>query len=426
MHKNAVHTLTPNECRVLGVLVEKSLTTPEYYPLTINAVKRGANQRNCRIPNDLIISEGQCSQSLDRLRKLGLVDSGQGRRCSTWKHNLRQAGTELGVLAELLVRGPQTYGQLRSNLKRFGQSLDSQVLASLEAGNWLHQVSGKWAHRLAAEAPRARKNLDQPLTVELPWFSEMEVAVNFGFSIALMGPRGTGKTSAVKNLARRMGKALHCIQGHSDVTVEELRGEPGLKGGDSTFTSGLVVQAAERGDWALFDEANLGRPGVLAWMNNVLDEDGIISIPATHQSISVSKGFRAFFCFNAGYQGTRAMNEALLDRTRVIYCPYWTEEQELEALYYDLESNYRRPDRDLEELRSMIKIANSVRAARRKGTVDFDFSYRTLKQWAVDFYHRTNDIMKSFESVVLSKVGDPHEYGPQHEALRELAQLIIR
>jgi MoxR-like ATPase len=258
------------------------------------------------------------------------------------------------------------------------------------------------------------------LFVTPPFFDELEAAAACGFHVALMGPRGTGKTTAIKALAARNGKQLHVIQVHADLTTEELRGEAGLRDGNSTFQRSPVVTAAERGDWVLLDEANLGRPGVTAWMNNVLDDDGVLSIPATGELIPVAGGFRAFFCFNAGYQGTRELNQALVDRCRVIYCSYWPPIKELEVLHH------RLPRMTLADLHRMVKVANSIREARRKGAIDFDFSLRTLVQWGADADHRSQDLLDSFKAVVLPKVGDPHEYGPQHEALIELARLAIQ
>jgi MoxR-like ATPase len=260
---------------------------------------------------------------------------------------------------------------------------------------------------------------EKPL-VTPPFFDELKGVVDCAFHPALMGPRGTGKTTAIKALASLKGKHLHVIPVHADLTTEELRGEPCLRDGNSAFQRSPVVVAAERGDWVLFDEVNQGRPGVTAWLNNVLDEDGVVSIPATGEQIPVAKGFLAFFCFNAGYQGTRDLNQALVDRLRVIYCPYWSPSKEIEVL------RHRLPRMTLRDLERMVKVANSIREARRKGAIDFDFSLRTLVQWGADADHRSQDLLESFKAVVMPKVGDPQEYGPQHEALLELAKLAIQ
>jgi MoxR-like ATPase len=113
------------------------------------------------------------------------------------------------------------------------------------------------------------------------------------------------------------------------------------------------------------------------------------------------------------------MNQALLDRCRVIQCGYWPEEDERRLLAARLPA---LPEADLTR---MLRVANAVREARRKGSVDFDFSIRTLVQWGADAELRTRDLLESFRAVVLAKVGDPLEYAPQHEALLELATLVL-
>src|SRR5437762_12509810 len=110
--------LTPDESRVLGVLIEKSTTTPEQYPLSINALTNGSNQKNNRDPV-LTMSEDQVFDAVEKLREKQLVvrvDS-VGSRVHKYKHQagevLRCRAGELSVLAELLLRGPQTLGELR-------------------------------------------------------------------------------------------------------------------------------------------------------------------------------------------------------------------------------------------------------------------------------------------------------------------------
>ena len=116
-------TLTGDECRVLGVLVEKALTTPDQYPLTVNAVVSGSNQKSNRDPV-LSLDEATAFEALEGLRKKGLavrVDS-VGSRTNRYRHNagevLRLKTGELAVLAELLLRGPQTLGELRGRASR--------------------------------------------------------------------------------------------------------------------------------------------------------------------------------------------------------------------------------------------------------------------------------------------------------------------
>src|ERR687897_2617812 len=102
--------LTPDEARVLGVLVEKSTTTPEQYPLSLNALTAGCNQKNNRDPV-LTLTDDQVFDALESLRAKGLVvriEAGAGSRVHRFRHNageaLRVRGGELAVLAELLLR----------------------------------------------------------------------------------------------------------------------------------------------------------------------------------------------------------------------------------------------------------------------------------------------------------------------------------
>jgi uncharacterized protein YceH (UPF0502 family) len=118
-----VRRLTRAQRRVLGVLIEKGLTTPEYYPLTRKAVTTGCNQKNNRSPLTNY-SEDTVEETLDELRQLGLVavvhtESGRTER---YRHFMRQrypfSETQLAVVTELLLRGPQQLGELRSRASR--------------------------------------------------------------------------------------------------------------------------------------------------------------------------------------------------------------------------------------------------------------------------------------------------------------------
>jgi nitric oxide reductase NorQ protein len=255
--------------------------------------------------------------------------------------------------------------------------------------------------------------------VDPPYFDQLLAAVAAGFPVMLTGPRGTGKTTAVKQIARRFERALALVSGHSDLMVEELRGAMGLRNGDSVFTPGPVTQAVREGGYLLFDECNLCRPGVVAWLNAVIEDDAILALPETGEMIHVPNDFRCFFCFNEGYSGTRDLNEALKDRCRVIFCDYWPKEAEMVLLKTKL------PYIADIDARRAIDTANGIRKARREGSIDFDFSIRTLVQWLADAYERTVDLLESFCDVVLPKTGDPLLHEPQHQAMIEIARLVL-
>jgi uncharacterized protein YceH (UPF0502 family) len=112
-----------NEQRVLGVLVEKQKTskTADAYPLTLNALTTGCNQKSNRDPV-LDLTEDEVEETLTALQKKGLVLRMTGGRVDRFKHLLYEAwtrnGPQLAVLAELLLRGPQTKGELRGRAGR--------------------------------------------------------------------------------------------------------------------------------------------------------------------------------------------------------------------------------------------------------------------------------------------------------------------
>jgi hypothetical protein len=110
------------EVRVLGSLIEKELTTPEYYPLSLNSLTNACNQKSNRDPV-MALSEEDVERALDSLRfKQLVVLSADGGRVPKYRHLLAEKmgliPAELAIICELLVRGPQTLGELRTRGER--------------------------------------------------------------------------------------------------------------------------------------------------------------------------------------------------------------------------------------------------------------------------------------------------------------------
>jgi uncharacterized protein len=125
--------LSPLEVRVIGVLIEKEITTPDQYPLSLNALTNGCNQKSNRDPV-MNLSEAAVQETVDRLIKKHLVrsHSGFGSRVSKYQHRfftaefgaLKLSPQELAVMCELMLRGPQTPGELRSRAERMARLTD--------------------------------------------------------------------------------------------------------------------------------------------------------------------------------------------------------------------------------------------------------------------------------------------------------------
>lgn len=118
-----VPVLDPTALRVLGALLEKQMSTPEYYPLTLNALVNACNQSSNRDPV-MHLGENAVLEALDSLRteQLAWEVRGAGSRTIKYEHRLRErfdlAEQEAAVLCELILRGPQTPGELRSRTQR--------------------------------------------------------------------------------------------------------------------------------------------------------------------------------------------------------------------------------------------------------------------------------------------------------------------
>lgn len=121
--------LLPDECRVLGTLIEKAMTTPGQYPLSLNSLVTGVNQKNNRDPV-VEIDEDGAMRAVDGLRAKGLARdvTFTGSRVEKFRHTAGEGldlrPPELAILAELLLRGPQTVGELRGRASRM-QAFDS-------------------------------------------------------------------------------------------------------------------------------------------------------------------------------------------------------------------------------------------------------------------------------------------------------------
>ena len=116
--------------RLLGVLVEKAKTTPDAYPLSVNALVVGSNQKSNRDPL-LNLTDEDVEEGLAKLQQMGLTTRITGGRVERFRHNLYEKWLvdkiELAILAELMLRGPQTEGELRSRASRMEPIADLDV-----------------------------------------------------------------------------------------------------------------------------------------------------------------------------------------------------------------------------------------------------------------------------------------------------------
>jgi uncharacterized protein len=149
------------EARVLGVLIEKAHTVPDSYPLSLNALTMGCNQKTARDPV-LNATDSEVQVTIDALKALHLVFESSGSRVARYEHNLGRAlalpSQSVALLAVLMLRGPQTVSELRANSDRLHRFADlSSVEAFLDELAARSQEKGGPLVLKLARAPGARE-----------------------------------------------------------------------------------------------------------------------------------------------------------------------------------------------------------------------------------------------------------------------------
>lgn len=178
--------LTPVELRVLGTLMEKARTVPDSYPMTLNAIVVGCNQKSSRDPL-MSLGDAEVQAALDALKPHSLVFEGSGSRVTRYEHNAERVlgldAAQAALVGLLVLRGPQTAGELRIHAERWHRFQDTAAVeATLEALAAMTETRGvQWVQRLP-RAPGAREarwvhRLGDPADVEALMMQVPEVAV---------------------------------------------------------------------------------------------------------------------------------------------------------------------------------------------------------------------------------------------------------
>ena len=194
--------LTPTEARVIAALTEKSIATPQYYPMTVNAIMLASNQKSCRDPV-MQLREGDVGAALLDLAEKGLASRDDaGGRVPKWRqsfqHHLLLQPPALAVLVTLMLRGPQTQSELRSNAAALGAPADAEGVARV----------------LSDLADRA-----QPLVVLLPRATGQKEARN---AHTLCGPPEARAEPAPSSASAREAAAAPSALGELEEKVRAL------------------------------------------------------------------------------------------------------------------------------------------------------------------------------------------------------------
>ena len=208
------------ETRVLGVLVEKQRTVPDTYPLTLNALAAGSSQKTSRDPV-MSATEAEVQATIDRLKLLSLVEESSGGRVMRYAHNIERVldvpSQAVALLATLMLRGPQTVGELRINSDRLHRFADGSAVEA-----FLHELAGRGAGALVAELPRqpgARENRWAHLLSGAPSTTTAPAALPQSPAGSVVTP---AELAALKDSVRRLEDELDALKRQVAMLREEL------------------------------------------------------------------------------------------------------------------------------------------------------------------------------------------------------------
>lgn len=205
-----LRSLSPLEARVLAVLIEKAHTVPDSYPLSLNSLTLGCNQKTARDPV-LSATEAEVQMAVDALKGLSLAFESSGSRVSRYEHNLGRAlglpSQSVALLAVLMLRGPQTCSELRINCERLHRFAD---LSAVEG--FLEEMANRPLER---GGPLVVKLARQPGEREARWTHQLCGRVDPGAPGAAADPADFVATSEIAAL-----KVQHAAL---QAEVDELR-----------------------------------------------------------------------------------------------------------------------------------------------------------------------------------------------------------
>ena len=223
-------TLSPEELRVIGCLMEKAVTTPDQYPLTLNALTNACNQKSSRDPV-MSLDQGVVARTAQQLEDKALLSSSEGksnvrkythRLCNTLLSELQFSEAEYAVVCLLMLRGPQTPGELRTRSGRLYVFDDNEeVKAVLHA--LMDREDGPVIARLARQPGRKDHEYTHLFAGEVASVAEETGVTERSSAVSQKGDKfaqleaRVGKLErALSDLAERLGEDINLAENESD------------------------------------------------------------------------------------------------------------------------------------------------------------------------------------------------------------------
>lgn len=246
------------------------------------------------------------------------------------------------------------------------------------------------------------------------WYPLLRYAVGVEKGATLFGPRGCGKSTAIRQLAGELSQPTVTLQCAANMQIDSLLGSWTSEAGTLRFIDGPLTMAVRWGAWLLAEESNVIHPGVWSLVNTLTDQTGEGLRLPTGEVVHQTPSFRLILIYNEGYSGTREVNAALKDRLMPIYCDYLPADEEVALLE-------KLTGADSAQCQRVQAVAALIRAANLR----FDLSPRSLVRWIRLVRDAGLTWGAAYERAILDLAGPPQLAAPQRACLEEIARNTV-
>lgn len=264
-----------------------------------------------------------------------------------------------------------------------------------------------------AAANAAAKAAARPF-VPPSWYPLLRYAMKSERGACLFGPRGCGKSTTIRELARELGREAIPLQCAANMQIDSLLGSWTSENGTLRFIDGPLTEAVRRGAWLMAEEANVIHPGVWSVVNTLTDTTGDGLRLPTGEVVPQSEGFRLILLYNEGYSGTRDVNAALKDRLMPIFADYLDPAHETELIE-------KLTGATNAEATQVVGVANMIRQA----DIGFDLSPRSLVRWVRLVRDEGMTWRAAFDKAIIDLVGPPHLAAAQRGCVDEIGRNTV-